>query len=88
MGEARHLTYRDRNWAPQPDAEAPLRGWLGERLARNPAAAAFAGALMQGTAIRLHDLVDHVVFADTATPAAILCALHGESILDQAEAAA
>ncbi len=71
MGEARHLAYRDRNWAPQPDAEATFRGWLSERLARNPAAAAFAGALHQGTAIRLRDLVDHVVFADTVTRAAI-----------------
>lgn len=71
MGEARHLAYRDRNWQPQPDAEAAVRGWLGERLARNPAAAAFAEALMQGTAIRLRDLVDHVVFADDTTRAAI-----------------
>ena len=71
MGEARHLAYRDRNWAPQPDAEATLRGWLSERLARNPAAAAFAAALHEGTAIRLRDLVDHVVFTDTATRTAI-----------------
>jgi hypothetical protein len=67
MGDARHLAYRDRDWQPQPDAEATLRGWLAERVARNAAASAFAAALLEGTAIRLRDLVDHVVFADTAT---------------------
>lgn len=71
MGDARHLAYRDRDWQPQPDAEATLRGWLAERLERNAAAAAFAAALLEGTAIRLRDLVDHVVFADPATRAAI-----------------
>jgi hypothetical protein len=67
MGEARHLAYRDRNWAPQPDAEATFRSWLEARVARNPAAAAYAQALHTGTAIRLRDLVDHVTFADPAT---------------------
>jgi hypothetical protein len=67
MGEARHLAYRDRNWAPQPDAEAAFRSWLEARLGRNAAAAAFAQALHDGTAIRLRDLVDHVTFADPAT---------------------
>ena len=71
MGAARHLAYRDRDWQPQPDAEATFRQWLAERLARNPVASAFAEALMEGTAIRLRDLVDHVVFADTQTRAAI-----------------
>lgn len=71
MGDARHLAYRDRDWQPQPDAEATFRGWLAERLARNEAAAAFAQALHEGSAIRLRDLVDHVVFADHATRDAI-----------------
>ncbi len=71
MGEARHLAYRDRNWEPQPDAEATFRHWLNERLGRNAAAAGFALALTEGTAIRLRDLVDHVMFADGATRAAI-----------------
>ncbi len=71
MGAARHLAYRDLDLQPQPDAEATLRGWLAERIARNPAAAAFAAALLEGTAIRLRDLVDHVVFTGDATRAAI-----------------
>jgi hypothetical protein len=71
MGAARHLAYRDRDWQPQPDAEAMVRGWLAERVAGNAAAAGFAEALMAGTAIRLRDLVDHMVFADDATRGAI-----------------
>ena len=71
MGDARHLAYRDRDWQPQPDAEATFRGWLAERLGRNPAAAALAEALREGTAIRLRDLVDHVIFGDAETRAAI-----------------
>jgi hypothetical protein len=67
MGAARHLAYRDRDWQPQPDAEALFRRWLAERLTTNIAATSFAEALMAGTAIRLRDLVDHVVFADPST---------------------
>jgi hypothetical protein len=58
-----HMAYRDRSWAPQPDAEAALRDWLAAGLARNAEAAGFAGRLMEGTAIRLRDLVDYVSFA-------------------------
>lgn len=71
MDAARHLAYRDRDWAPQPDAEATLREWLESRLARNDEAAALAHLLMEGAAIRLRDLVDHVVFTQPATRAAI-----------------
>jgi hypothetical protein len=71
MSEARHLAYRDRNWEPQPVAEATFRDWLDERLGRNAAAADFKEALLKGTAVRLRDLVDHVVFRDDDTRAAI-----------------
>lgn len=81
MGEARHLAYRDRNWEPQPDAEATFRRWLAGRLNRNIAAADFAQALMAGTAIRMRDLVDHVVFADDATRNAIEAAGWAEAEL-------
>jgi hypothetical protein len=67
MGDARHLAYRDRDWAPQPDAEATFREWLLGRLARNNAAQAFAQRLLDGAAIRIRDLIDHVVFTDAAT---------------------
>lgn len=79
MGTARHLAYRDRDWAPQPDAEATLREWLASRLARNEEAAAFACRLANGTAIRIRDLVDHVVFTQPATRTAIEAAGWTES---------
>jgi hypothetical protein len=62
MGDARHLAYRDREWAPQPDAEAALRRWLDEALTLNAAAAAFRQTLLEGTAIRMRDILDHVTF--------------------------
>jgi len=67
MGINSHLAYRDREWMPQPDAEAALREWLTANLAANGAAQALETALMEGAAIRLRDLVDHVVFTDAAT---------------------
>jgi len=71
MATARHLAYRDREWTAQPDAEAALRGWIADALARNAAADAFRERLLDGCAIRLRDIVDHVQFADDATPARI-----------------
>ncbi|MEQ5787189.1 hypothetical protein J3454_04715 [Erythrobacter sp. NFXS35] len=71
MAAARHLAYRDRDWAPQPHADTTLREWLESRLARNDDAAALASRLMEGAAIRLRDLVDHVVFTQLATRTAI-----------------
>jgi hypothetical protein len=71
MGDARHLAYRDRSWAPQPDAEAAFRGWLEQALARNAEAGAFAARLMEGTAIRLRDIVDHVAFTQGSKREAI-----------------
>ncbi|MEE4155269.1 MAG: hypothetical protein V2I27_14015 [Erythrobacter sp.] len=71
MNQARHLEYRDREWMPQPGAEATLRHWLKENLAENPAAGKLERSLMEGAAIRLRDLVDHVVFADPDTRFAI-----------------
>jgi len=67
MNDASHLAYRDREWMPQPDAEAALRAWLDENLAKNDASAALAKILMDGAAIRLRDLVDHIEFADAET---------------------
>ena len=67
MGNARHLAYRDRDWTPQPDAEAVFRRWLSAKLAHNREAEALARSLMDGAAIRIRDLVDHVRFTDDAT---------------------
>jgi hypothetical protein len=67
MSEARHLAYRDREWTPQPDAEATFREWLSASLAENAAAGSLEKALLDGAAIRLRDLVDHVVFSDQRT---------------------
>jgi hypothetical protein len=60
---AAHLAYRDRDWRPQPAAEAALRRWLAEALARNVDAQAFGQRLHAATAIRLRDLIDFVEFA-------------------------
>ncbi|MFN7176033.1 MAG: hypothetical protein ACK4MX_04005 [Thermaurantiacus sp.] len=60
MATARHLAYRDRDWAPQPAAEAAFRAWLDAALAANPAAADLGIRLHEGAAIRLRDLVDFV----------------------------
>jgi len=67
MGDNSHLAYRDREWAPQPDAETALRQWLDANLADNEQATALQDALMDGAAIRLRDLVDHVVFDSEET---------------------
>jgi hypothetical protein len=66
---ASYLDYRDREWAPQPQPEAALRRWLDEGLTLNRAASAFRERLLDGTAIRLRDLVDHVTFTGNDTRA-------------------
>ncbi len=63
MATARHLAYRDREWSVQPAAEATLRRRLDAGLMRNRTAAAFRETLLERTAIRLRDLLDHVEFA-------------------------
>ncbi len=73
MAAARHLSYAEREWFPQPAAEAALRGWLDDALCRNAAATEFAGRLLEETAIRLRDIVDHVGFAG-APPHALAAA--------------
>lgn len=67
MGDARHLSYRDREWLPQPEAEAALRRWLDEGLTLNAAARGFRERLLDSTGIRLRDLLDHVSFRDDVT---------------------
>lgn len=79
MGDARHLAYRDRDWTPQPDAEATFRQWLSARLAHNRDAATLSRMLSEGAAIRIRDLVDHVRFSDAATRALIEAAGWEES---------
>ncbi len=53
--------YRNREWFPQPQAEAALRAVLGDMLARNAAAGAYATRLLDAAGVRLRDIVDHVV---------------------------
>jgi hypothetical protein len=60
MATARHHSYRDRDWAPQPTAEAAFRSWLDTALAAHPAAADLCTRLHAGAAVRLRDLVDFV----------------------------
>ncbi len=59
-------SYRDRTWTPQPKAEAFVRGLLDRALAGNPEAAKFAEGLLENCAVRLRDLLDHLV-VDAAT---------------------
>jgi hypothetical protein len=66
---AAHHAYRDRDWRPQPDAEAALRRWLAEGLTLNREARAFGERLHAQTGIRLRDLLDHVEFAGDETRA-------------------
>jgi hypothetical protein len=67
MATARHHSYRDRDWEPQPDTEAALRRWIDEGLSLNPEASAFRERLLDGTAIRFRDLIDHVTFTNDLT---------------------
>ncbi|MFO0451743.1 MAG: hypothetical protein ACK52I_24340 [Pseudomonadota bacterium] len=66
MNAATHADYRDRSWTPQPAAEGAWRRFLTEALAGNRRAAALADQLHATTAVRLRDVVDHVVIADRA----------------------
>lgn len=54
----------DRLWAREPESEKALDDLLAEALSENPSAAAFAQRLLRETAIRLRDIVDHVMIAD------------------------
>lgn len=64
MATSRHLAYRDREWSAQPTADAALRRWVDAALERNAAAEEFRRRLLAGTAIRLRDIVDHLVVPD------------------------
>lgn len=60
MGNAQHLAYRDRAWTVQPDAEMALAALLGEALAANTALAEWSSRLLEGTGVRLRDILDHI----------------------------
>src|SRR5215210_4277203 len=62
-----HHAYKDRTWSVQPEAETLLREILGERLARCPRAVDFEQRLLDGTAVRLRDILDHLTFGDDLT---------------------
>ena len=53
--------YRNREWFPQPVAEAALRAVLDGMLAQNAAAADYAARLLADAGVRLRDNVDHLV---------------------------
>ena len=53
--------YRNREWFPQPAAEAALREVLAGMLAHNAAAGAYAARLLDQAGVRLRDIVDHVM---------------------------
>ncbi|MFO6448333.1 hypothetical protein ACLBKU_14465 [Erythrobacter sp. NE805] len=59
----------DRLWAREPEAEAVLAAFLDDALAGNAPAAAFAGRLLEDTAIRLRDILDHITLAEAAAAA-------------------
>lgn len=74
MATASHLEYRDREWYVQPDAEAVLQHWLAEGLGRNAEAGTLRQRLLDGAAIRLRDIVDHVEFAEPGRAADLAAA--------------
>lgn len=59
--------YKDRSWTSQPLAEATLQQLLRDRLASCPPAQAFSTSLLEGTGVRLRDILDHLTFDDDFT---------------------
>lgn len=64
---ADHSSYKDRSWKVEPAAEALLQQILTERLAHCPDADRFRQHLLDQTAVRLRDIIDHVTFDDDVT---------------------
>lgn len=56
--------FKDRLWSEQPRAQALLQGVLAEILDRSPSTARLAQRLLDTTAVRLRDIIDHLVIAD------------------------
>lgn len=63
---AAHLAYANRDWAPQPSAEAACTAAIANARAANPELDRYAGRLHAGTGVKLRDIVDHLELAPAA----------------------
>jgi hypothetical protein len=62
---------RDPSWTVQPSAEAVLRRFVDDALDANDAAADYAQALLDGSAVRMRDVIDYVETTDTGLQSAL-----------------
>lgn len=58
--------YKDRTWAPRPQAESVLRDIMARLLKECPKAREYQQTLTERCAVRLRDIVDHIAFSDAA----------------------